>query len=347
MADLKRTKIFIGYSRKDACWLERIQVHLKPLVREGLVVLWDDTCIGAGGHWREEIERALDEAAVAILLVSADFLASDFIYDVELSKLVRRAKAGQIRIFPIIIGPCLFDKSPLANFQTINRLESPLSKLPKAQREVVLVHAIRDIMDVLYKNSQEVWHSSETGSNKDKVTIKTHDINSQYTAGQDFNVYTLVNMDSACGFSRLAIDTEQNALLSIDASLVCLDLSIGWEQRQWLNVDYERTEQNIRFDLEGIRTVIYNFYFESEFSCHAYSADHSDIQRIEMTFGSSKRYYEISLERSVATGVVRQIGKTHFQQVTKTNTNSSLLHDIFERLWAFFEPLLVRQPAAS
>src|SRR3954464_14728084 len=69
-----RTRVFVSYSHRDRKWLERVKVHLKPLVRERAIALWDDTRIAAGADWRSELTRELSLARVAILLVSADFL---------------------------------------------------------------------------------------------------------------------------------------------------------------------------------------------------------------------------------------------------------------------------------
>jgi hypothetical protein len=69
-----RTTIFVSYSHKDRKYLERLQVHLTDLARQGIINLWSDTKITPGANWREEIRRAIEAAAVAVLLVSADFL---------------------------------------------------------------------------------------------------------------------------------------------------------------------------------------------------------------------------------------------------------------------------------
>ena len=84
--------IFISYSHEDSKYLHRLKVHIKPLERQGLVELWDDTKIKAGDKWEKSIFNALNRSAIAILIISADFLASDFIIENELPPLLEKAK---------------------------------------------------------------------------------------------------------------------------------------------------------------------------------------------------------------------------------------------------------------
>ena len=94
-------KVFVSYARADTKWLRRLQVHLRPLERSGQIMLWSDAQIEAGQRWREEINTAMDESQVAILLISADFLASDFIADNELPPLLAAAESQGAIILPV------------------------------------------------------------------------------------------------------------------------------------------------------------------------------------------------------------------------------------------------------
>ena len=113
---MTRTKVFVSYGRDDHAWLERFSQHIAVLQRAGLVDLWADSRIGVGADWGNEIERALTAAKVAVLLVSPDFLASDYIWEYEMPRIIEHAKAG-MEILPLIVRPCAW------------RLEKPLSKL--------------------------------------------------------------------------------------------------------------------------------------------------------------------------------------------------------------------------
>lgn len=93
------TTAFISYSHKDNRWLSRLLVHLQPLERTGLIDLWADTRIKAGEDWIKQIDPALAKARVAVLLVSADFLASDFIVSKELPTLLQKAKRRECSVF--------------------------------------------------------------------------------------------------------------------------------------------------------------------------------------------------------------------------------------------------------
>ena len=144
-----RSQVFISYSHQDTSWLERLQVHLTPGERDGLFAYWDDTRIQPGDRWRDEIEQALANARVAVLLVSADFLASDFIARNELPPLLERAQQGGVRILPVIVSPCRYAASKLAPFQAVNALDQSLLKLAKVEQEELLVKTAEAIEDAL------------------------------------------------------------------------------------------------------------------------------------------------------------------------------------------------------
>jgi len=138
--------VFVSYSHADAAWLERLKVHLRPLVRRGTLKLWDDTRISPGQAWQTEVAGALAQARVAVLLVSADFLASDFVADNELPALLHRAASGGVLILPIVIGPCLFSEhEELSRYQCVNSPNKPLSLMTSPDAEAVLVSLARSV----------------------------------------------------------------------------------------------------------------------------------------------------------------------------------------------------------
>ena len=94
---------------------------MKPLAREGKLDCWDDTNIRPGDDWQQEIRTALDTAQAAVLLISADFFASDFIDENELPPMLAAAQAKGVRILPVILSASRFARDPsLARFQTVN-----------------------------------------------------------------------------------------------------------------------------------------------------------------------------------------------------------------------------------
>jgi len=130
--------LFISYSHKDKEYLDRLLVHLRPLVKAGLIEEWNDTQIAAGTNWKEEIDKALHKAAAAVLLISADFLASNFIVDHELPPLLKKASEDGTVILPLILKPCRFTRdNSLSVFQTINPPDDPLSGMEEHGRETV------------------------------------------------------------------------------------------------------------------------------------------------------------------------------------------------------------------
>lgn len=129
-------RIFVSYAHIDSHCLDRLMVHLRPLERRSKIECWSDTRIRAGDKWRKEIAENIENAAVAVLLISADFLASDFIVNHELPPLLIKAEASGTKIIPVIIKPCGFMRDDsLQNFQCINDPRHPLLGLSEIEQE--------------------------------------------------------------------------------------------------------------------------------------------------------------------------------------------------------------------
>jgi serine/threonine protein kinase len=132
--------IFVSYSHKDERWLERVRVHLRPFERAGVIGMWSDKRIQPGDLWREEIEAALHEAKCAVLLLSANFVASDFCTEIELPALLERAQDRGVTILPIIVSPCQLDTVPgLSALQAVNSPSRTLTEVDRGEQERVLV----------------------------------------------------------------------------------------------------------------------------------------------------------------------------------------------------------------
>jgi hypothetical protein len=147
----RRERVFVCYSHADEEHLRRLKVHLKPYESQSQIVVWSDENIKVGQEWRKEIETALAHAAIAVLLVSADFLASDFIANEELPRLLLATQSEGVRILSIILKPCAFTNvASLSQFQAVNDPARPLISLDETQREqtwVELAYAVQESMD--------------------------------------------------------------------------------------------------------------------------------------------------------------------------------------------------------
>lgn len=144
---MSRTKVFVSYSHRDDKWLKRLQVHLAPLVRSGAVDVWDDTRIDHGDDWNAEIMESLATTRVAVLLISADFLASSYIQSNELPPLLAAAESEGVSILPVIISASLFTETPeLSRFQAVNPPDKPLIGMSRSEQEILLTTVAQAVL---------------------------------------------------------------------------------------------------------------------------------------------------------------------------------------------------------
>ena len=145
----ERDQLFISYSHVDREWVERLQKMIRPLVRSEALRLWDDSQIPAGAKWKVEIEKALASAKVALLLVSDDFLASEFVINKELPPLLRAAEAEGLCILWVCLGPCFYEATPIHEYQAVLPPGEPLEAMGPVQQKMALktiAGAIRDAL---------------------------------------------------------------------------------------------------------------------------------------------------------------------------------------------------------
>ena len=124
---------------RETAWVSRIRTHLKGLAHASDVEVWDDTRIEPGQRWKEEISEAVRRTKIAVLVLTADFLASKFVREAELPLLLETAEAEGAKILCVYGSDCHLSgvAQRLENYQFVNPREQPLQKLSAPQREEV------------------------------------------------------------------------------------------------------------------------------------------------------------------------------------------------------------------
>src|SRR5215510_8254647 len=120
---------------------------LRPLTRNHALDVWVDTCIQAGSKWREDIQEALARANVAVLLVSPNFLASDFIANDELPALLKAAKEDGLVILWVAVSYSLYEVTDIAEYQAANNPARPLTALSPSEQDEELMKIAQKIRE--------------------------------------------------------------------------------------------------------------------------------------------------------------------------------------------------------
>src|SRR3954468_21393565 len=112
-------RVFYSYSHRDAELRNRLAIYLAPLRQQKKIVEWYDRKIEPGADWEIEISTQLDSAHLILLLVSEDFLASEYSFGVEVERAMARLKRGEAKVVPILFKPCLWQESRFSDMQII------------------------------------------------------------------------------------------------------------------------------------------------------------------------------------------------------------------------------------
>jgi internalin A len=123
-------RLFYSYSHKDEDHQADLEIHLALLRRKGLLETWSDRKITPGQEWAGEIDTALERADIILLLISSDFIASNYCFDIEMKRALERHNAKEARVIPIIVRDCDWDIKPLRKLKALPKDAQPVKLWP-------------------------------------------------------------------------------------------------------------------------------------------------------------------------------------------------------------------------
>jgi hypothetical protein len=124
----EKVKVFTSYARKDAELKEELDVHLAMVKRDPNVEIWSDEDIEVGSEWNDSIKTNLKEADIILLLISPRFLASSYIFDVEIKDAMEKHEKKEAFVVPIIMKPCDWHLASFSKLQALPRNATPITK---------------------------------------------------------------------------------------------------------------------------------------------------------------------------------------------------------------------------
>lgn len=123
----RRCRVFVSYARVDEIHRSRLDVHLTPLVRDGLIDVWSDRAVVAGADWERDIQYELATADIVILLVTPDFVASAYCFERELPEILRRYEEGGLCVLPVHVKSVDMANLPIRRIQGLPADLRPVS----------------------------------------------------------------------------------------------------------------------------------------------------------------------------------------------------------------------------
>jgi hypothetical protein len=200
-----RDGVFISYAHKDdQLWLDTLLSNLSWLQRKHGIEIWTDRDIAPGAKWHETIQSAIDRAKVAVLLVSPEFLASPYIINNELAKMLQAAESDGMTIFWIPVRPSAYRHSPIGAFQAAQPPDRPLSSLRGARRDQAFV-------DIVEKLAKALGLAADVSSASDVVGVKSR-------AQAEAAIKTILD-----DCYRRALFTRMHAQQDVDAMFASID----------------------------------------------------------------------------------------------------------------------------
>ncbi|HEX9896300.1 MAG TPA: toll/interleukin-1 receptor domain-containing protein [Dehalococcoidales bacterium] len=158
----RHINIFYSYAEEDEKFRVQLQKHLSLLKRQGKISGWHFRMITAGNEWKGYIDQHINEANIILLLISADFLNSDYCYDVEMRKAMSLHETGSARVIPIILRSCDWQSSPFGGLQALPEDAKAITKW--SNRDDAFLNIVQGIKNVINELGIPNRHNAEPTS---------------------------------------------------------------------------------------------------------------------------------------------------------------------------------------
>jgi CBASS immunity sensor of nucleotide second messenger signals/TIR domain-containing protein len=175
MTPLKRAtpvpvELFYSYAHADEKLRDELEKHLSLLKRQGFIAGWYDREIGAGREWDREIDTHLDSAGIILLLISPDFMASDYCFDIEVKRAMERHEAGEARVIPVILRRVDWHGAEFGKLQALPRDGKPVTQWSDRDAAFYeIAQGIRKVIEELPRPSLPQVGSASTDLEQSKA----------------------------------------------------------------------------------------------------------------------------------------------------------------------------------
>ena len=152
---IRAINVFYSYAQEDTALAQELDKHLAAMKRSGQIIGWHNRDIQAGAEWKQEIDEHLNTAQIILLLISADFLASEYCYSIEMMRAMERNRLGESRVIPIILRSVDIKGTPFSGLTVLPSNERPVTLWPDRDEAFVNVaQGIRKVVEgFLSRNS--------------------------------------------------------------------------------------------------------------------------------------------------------------------------------------------------
>ncbi len=250
------TEVFFSYAREDEALRNKLANHLKLLERQGVIQSWHARQILPGTEWKGQIDNHLETAQIILLLISADFLASDYCYDVEMNRALKRHAGGEARVIPIILRPVdNWESSPFGKLQALPEDGIPVTQWGNEDEAFKnITQGIRLAAEYYTRHKHNVIILTPQG--KQKLLNVIREVESDHNFSEKYAIEELSRQTGLAPetVAKILNSEEEISRQTLDSLFQILNLylskadyrrppSVDWDESVDASIFYGRTEE--------------------------------------------------------------------------------------------------------